>query len=176
MRASFSRWAAVVGGAMQIRMRSGDTELACDWASYALIRDNVEHFLERGGPAQQFSALHAIERAIDDGVSLVPAAKLRGEVLRAWCSLWKVGVGDAAISLRTRALMTGAAPSDIRGTLVARQAGWELPVRGTTGPVPLVAWLFLHTVLALTDRSVDGDVLEIRRVVDAPFSPRNLAP
>ncbi|MDF3066990.1 MAG: hypothetical protein K0R38_2591 [Polyangiaceae bacterium] len=158
---------------MQILMRSADTELACDWASYALIRDNVEHFLERGGATQQFSALHAIEHAIDEGANLVPAAKLRGEVLRAWCFLWGLALPDAAISLRTRALMTGALPSDIRGTLIARHAGWELPVSGATGPVPQVAWLFLHTVLTLTDRSVDGDLLEVRRVADVEPSRRS---
>lgn len=160
---------------MRLLIRSSEAARACDWTDYALLRDNVQHFLEKGGVTDRFAALHGIERAVDEGAALVPAAKLRGEVLRAWCSLWQVQLTDAAISLRTRALMTGALGSSVRGTLVARQAGWPLPVGLEAGRVPEAAWHFVEGVLSLTDTAVDGDVLEVRRVRDEAAESKAVA-
>jgi hypothetical protein len=53
---------------------------------------------------------------------------LRGEVLRAWNALSRLPLDRAAVSIRTRAILTGSAntpPS--RGTVLAEQVGWELP-------------------------------------------------
>jgi hypothetical protein len=138
----------------------------CDWQSFALLRDNVQHFLESGEPSSRFQALHGIELAVDEGSYVVDAARLRGEVLRAWVALWKVRLDSAAISLRTRAILTGnSEPPECRGTLGARHAGWDLPLAGAAEqPVPQVARRFIRTVLALTDTAVDGDVLEVRCV------------
>lgn len=138
----------------------------CDWESYALLRDNVQHFLEQGEPSWRFPALHGLERAVDEGALTVDASRLRGEVLRAWCTLWKIRVDGAAISLRTRAILTGNAelPSS-RGTLAAHHAGWELPLEADAEtPIPRAARRFIQTVLALTDTAVDGDTLEVRCV------------
>jgi hypothetical protein len=136
----------------------------CAWHSYALLRDNVQHYLERGEPDGRFPALHGIECAVDNGQHLIDASRLRGEVLRAWSALWKMKLERAAISLRTRALLTGNShlPA-IRGTVAAQQAGWELPVQGSDEtPIPRAAQEFIRTVLLLTDTAVDGDMLEVR--------------
>jgi hypothetical protein len=135
----------------------------CDWESYALLRDNVQHFLEGGEPSVRFPALHAIERAVDNGQETIDAARLRGEVLLAWCSLWNIELEHAAISLRTRAFLTGGAPqAEVRGTLSARSAGWPLPLRGRPqAPIPGVAWRFILTVLTLTETAVDGDTIDV---------------
>lgn len=147
----------------------------CDWQSFALLRDNVQHFLENGEPTSRFQALHGIELAVDEGSYVVDAARLRGEVLRAWVALWKVRLESAAISLRTRAILTGnSEPPECRGTVGARHAGWELPITGAAEqPVPQVARRFIRTVLALTDTAVDGDVLEVRCV--EPYAARGRA-
>lgn len=136
----------------------------CDWESYALLRDNVQHYLEGGEPSWRFPALHGIESAVDEGARVIDASRLRGEILRAWCALWKVHLDGAAISLRTRAILTrNAQPPDSRGTLAARQAGWDLPLHADAEtPIPRVARRFIQTVLVLTDSSVDGDTLEVR--------------
>jgi hypothetical protein len=138
---------------------------ACDWSAYALLRDNVQHFIERGEPSERFAALHGIERAVDDGGCFVDAARLRGEALRAWYALRGVPLNEAAVSLRTRAILAGSteAPA-VRGTVRAQQVGWELPVESNEAtPVAHAAKRFITAVLALTDRAVDGDRLEIRR-------------
>lgn len=138
----------------------------CDWKSYALLRDNVQHFLEQGEPSWRFPALHALERAVDHGVLTVDASRLRGEVLRAWCALWKIHVDDAAISLRTRSILTGNAEiPESRGTVAARHAGWDLPVvADAQTPIPRAARHFIQTVLTLTETAVDGDTVEVRCV------------
>jgi len=135
----------------------------CDWESFALLRDNAQHYIEGGAPSGRFAAMHEIERAVDEGERIVDASRLRGEVLRAWSALWKVPLKEAAISLRTRAIMTGSAePPACRGTVPAEQVGWPLPVPGpTTCPVPRAAQSFIRAILSLTPAVVDGEQLRI---------------
>lgn len=135
----------------------------CDWESFALLRDNVQHYVEGGAPSARFAAMHEIERAVDEGERTVDASRLRGEVLRAWTALWKVPLAEAAISLRTRAIMTGSAePSPCRGTVPAQQVGWALPVQGhAASPVPRAGQSFIRAILALTPAVVDGEHLRI---------------
>lgn len=143
-----------------------------DWADFALLRDNVQHFLEAGEPGERFAALHSIEPVVEDGDGSINAARLRGEVLRAWCALWSVDLSDAAISLRTRAILTGVdeLPS-ARGTLPAKAAGWPLPVCNSRNePVPRGAGQFIQAVLDLTEAAVDGDILCLRRLGSRPIS------
>jgi hypothetical protein len=130
-----------------------------------LIRDTVQHFVERGEPNEYFAALHSIEGAVDGGSCTVEAARLRGEVLRAWYALWAVPLEDAAVSLRTRAILTRSADQPtVRGTVQARRAGWAHPVEARANiPVPVMAKRFVTAVLALTESAVDGEVLVIRR-------------
>lgn len=151
---------------MRLVIRNASGTRACDWESFALLRDNVQHFLEHGEPTARFSALHAIEPIVEVGAVRVDAARLRGEVLRAWCALWNVDLEDAAISLRTRAILTGVRElPEARGTLPARAAGWSLPVRGAARePVPRGAGPFIQAVLELTETAVDGDTLQVWRV------------
>jgi len=143
---------------------------ACDWSGYALLRDNVQHYLEAGEATERFAALHGIERAVDSGQCLVEAARLRGEVLRAWYALWAVPMDRAAVSRRTRAILIGSAERPTaQGTVRARQVGWELPVDpGESLRVPEAAKRFVTAVLALTELVVDGNRLEIRRYGAAP--------
>lgn len=143
---------------------------ACDWSGYALLRDNVQHFMEGGEPSERFVALHAIEAAVDSGRCRVEAARLRGEVLRAWYALCRVPFSDAAVSVRTRAILTGSAERPTaRGTVRASHTGWRLPgAGGDSAAVAESAKKFVATVLSLTERVVDGDTLEVRRHGAAP--------
>jgi hypothetical protein len=158
------------GGAVKLLLVGRAGSRACDWSGYALLRDNVQHYLEAGEPTERFTALHGIERAVDSGQCLVDAARLRGEVLRAWYALWAVPMDRAAVSLRTRAILVGSAelPS-ARGTVSAQQVGWELPVDPDGSlRVAEAAKRFVTAVLAVTERVVDGNRLEIRRYGAAP--------
>src|SRR6187401_970087 len=148
---------------MQLTLTGRSGSLPCSWASYALIRDNVQHFIEHGSPSERFSSLHGIEQAVDFGHCFVDAARLRGEVIRALYALKLVPMSEAAVSIRTRALLTGAAerPRD-RGTVRARNLGWRLPVAAPSDrDVAESGASFLNAVLELTASSVDGDTVEI---------------
>lgn len=151
-----------------IKGRAGSR--VCDWNSYALFRDNVQHFVEQGEPSVDFQALHAIERAVDTGRGWIDAPKLRGELFRAWHALSKVSLDEAAVSIRSRAILTGSLDEPMaRGTVSARQVGWELPVQGKGNVQVLVAaGPFVMAILALTERASDGDRLEIRREGEPP--------
>lgn len=138
---------------------------ACDWSGYALLRDNVQHFIEEGTPTPRFAALHEIETAVDAGRCSVDAARLRNEVLRAWYMLWAVPLVRAAVSLRTRAILTGSDEvPPVDGTVCAERAGWQLPVDSAgSEPVAGAAKRFVAVVLSVTDQAGKGDVVEVRR-------------
>ena len=148
---------------MKLKFRGRAGSLSCDWETFALLRDNVEHYIEHGAPSRRFPALHAIEDAVDRGSMLIDAAALRGEVLNAWYALWKVPVQQAAVSLRTRAIMTNSPDRPlVRGTIRALDVGWELPVHtAASEPVSQAAQPFIEAVLAVTASTVDGDKLEV---------------
>lgn len=155
---------------MQLVLIGSAASCVCEWRDYALLRDNIQHFIERGSPSERFAALHAIEAAVDVGSCEVDAARLRGETLRAWYALWHVRIADAAVSMRTRAILTGSSgqPS-IRGTQSARSLGWPLPVAAASSTrVSEAARRFVSAVLRVTEHAVDGDMLEIRRSGQAP--------
>jgi hypothetical protein len=148
---------------MQLTLTGRSGSLACTWESYALIHDNVQHFIEGGAPSQRFSALHCIEQAVDSGRCSVDARLLRGEVIRALYALGRVQMRDAAVSLRTRALLTGSAqrPS-LRGTVRARNMGWRLPVQAPPNDAIAESGAeFLSAVLTLTESALAGDALVI---------------
>lgn len=136
-----------------------------DWSGYALVRDNIQHFIEGGEPSERFAALHTIERAVDEGRAIVPAARLRGEVLRAWYALANLPLDDAAVSLRTRAIVTGSADRPTAtGTIPANRVGWPLPGPELgCGSVADQAAYFIASVLSLTEQAIDGDTIEVRR-------------
>jgi len=142
----------------------------CDWASYALLRDNVQHFLERGAGQERFSALHAFEKAVDVGDERIDASRLRGEVLRAWSALRRKTCAEAAVSARTLAIMTNSPETpDASETLSARSAACDLPLSvAPETPIVHAANAFVSAVLALTATARVGDWLEVRRLGEPP--------
>jgi hypothetical protein len=150
---------------MQLAIRSAHGTVKTHWSDYALLRDNVQHYLENGAPSERFAALHGIERAVDGHFAVLDAARLRGEVLGAWFALKKLDLESSAVSLRTHLILSGSVPPPhATGTLLATRAGWELPVTAgreqALGEVlrPLVA-----AVLAVTETAVDGDKVVVSR-------------
>ena len=136
----------------------------CDWGSYALLRDNVQHFIEGGRRSGRFRALHQVATAVDHGACTVNAVRLRLEVLKAWAALWQVRLASAAVSCRTRAIREGAPlPSEEAVTQPVGRRAELLPVSGSRNTrVPLAARGFMAAVLSLTRAATAGDTLEIR--------------
>jgi hypothetical protein len=155
---------------MHLVFLAGEQRYSCGWSSYALLRDNVQHFAEHGTASERFAALHGLEQAVTSGHSSVEASRLRGEVLGATFVLGGVVMDDAAISLRTRAIMTASAClPEVRGTVQASQVGWELPVAADSSSNLLEhAKPFIRAVLAVTAAAVDGDAVQVWREGDPP--------
>jgi hypothetical protein len=128
-----------------------------------LIRDNVQHLVENGIPSERFAALHEIESAVDGETCIVPAARLRAEVEQAWRALRGLRLRQAAVSLRTRAIMTNCPEKpNVRGTAPARQTGWELPVQAD-GAVEVcsAARSFFEAVSEVTASAAGGEHVTI---------------
>ncbi len=148
---------------MKISIKSSCGEARVDWADYALLRDNIQHFIEAGKPSESYAAIHAIERAVDDGRVAVDATRLRSELLGACYKLRRLDLRDCAVSLRTRALVTGcAALPERRGTARARLAGWRLPTREQSGSLIRQLEPLISIVLTMTRSAVDGDRIAFR--------------
>ncbi len=150
---------------MKLLLRNSQQEGHVEWSQYALLRDNVQHYLEFGEPRNSFTALHTVERAVDGERRRVRAQELRHEVQHAWEALAGVTLEESAVSLRTRAIMTGCdrAPQ-VRGTVVARLAGWELPVQGLARqPLRDLMRDFVEVVLSLTENAGREDDLMVER-------------
>jgi hypothetical protein len=149
---------------MKLVFRGARGAVWTSWSDYALLRDNVQHYVERGVPSERFAALHAIERAVDGRVELLDAARLRGEVLSGCDALGELALSDSAVSLRTRALLSGSQIPPVRGTVLAAKAGWEPAV--SDAPDQRIVQLlhgFVAAVLSITQHAVDGDKLLVVR-------------
>lgn len=144
---------------MDLRISGPTCSRSCTWNCYALIRDNVQHLLENGVPSERFAALHAIESAVDGETCIVSAAQLRAEVEGAWHALRGLRLRQAAVSLRTRAIMTNCPEKPgVRGTAPARQTGWELPVRvDEAEEVCSAARSFFEAVAEVTATASSGE-------------------
>ena len=137
---------------MKLVLSSSKGTHQCAWAAFALIRDNVQHYLEHGQPGR-FVALHQLENAVDNGSCLVDGARLRSEVLKAVYALSDIALSDAAVSLRSYAILTGSSQPAVRGTVNARAVGWRLPVQASEfASVTSAAHAFVKCVLDLTRR------------------------
>jgi hypothetical protein len=160
---------------MKLIVKGREGRRVVDWESYALLRDNVQHFIEQGEPNGRFPALHGIEEAVDSGQYIADAARLRGEVLRAMVALRLIPLGAAALTLRTRAIMLGSAERPASSpTVPAHDAYWTLPISGSSiAPIPRAARTFIEAVLAVTETVEDGELLQIRRAGDAPAFARH---
>lgn len=154
---------------IMFRTRNGTQRL--EWAHYALLRDNVQHYLESGPGHTCFTALHSVERAVDGDVRYVRALDLRREVQRAWGALANLPLAESAVSLRTRALLAGEGVTPfVKGTFSAKATGWPLPVTGDESR-PLRAYIgdFVETLLLLTDLVSPLDGMCVARAdLDAP--------
>jgi hypothetical protein len=153
---------------MQLVFQSPNGSKYVDWSQYALLRDNVQHYLESGPGQTSFTALHAVERAVDGDVAPLPALELRRELQRAWTALASMPLAESAVSLRTRAILCGFALPPVRGTFKARLSGWSLPVEGDAGdPLRKHLGTFVESVLALTDGVSAHDRVLVCRVDSA---------
>jgi hypothetical protein len=151
---------------MKLTFAGKDGAGLCDWDSFALFRDNVQHYIEGGVKGSRFSTLHAIAEAVDGGSCAVDAVRLRIEVLRAWEALWPVELENAAVSTRTEAVRRGK-PLPVSDSTTSRrdEAAVRLPaVRYPEQPLPRAAQAFVSTVLSLTKAATAGDQLQVRRI------------
>ncbi len=143
-----------------------------EWAHYALLRDNVQHYLESGPGHASFKALHGLERAVDGEPKYLHALELRREIQLAWTALASLPLARSAISLRTRARLTGTGTPHVRGTFDAHAQGWSLPVEDDPHQALRdVVAPFVESLLVLTDLVSQVDDLCVTRVDVHPLEP-----
>ncbi|HEY4188609.1 MAG TPA: hypothetical protein VGP07_26300 [Polyangia bacterium] len=81
--------------------RHGDVEIP--WLTYALLRDNVQHHLERDHGA--FTLLHRVSEALGEAPVRLPAAQFNRELQTVREQLLELPIEDLAMATRTRALL-----------------------------------------------------------------------
>jgi hypothetical protein len=122
---------------MQLVFRSARGAVRVRWADYALSRDFVLEHLEQGHPSERFAALHSIGRAAEGRFEFVDAARLRGEILRAWSALRRFDFAESAVAPRSAAARDGSVQ-----TMLGR---------------------FIGAVMTITEHALDGDTLVVAR-------------
>ncbi|HEY2409242.1 MAG TPA: hypothetical protein VGI10_24725 [Polyangiaceae bacterium] len=135
-----------------------------DWVRFSLFRDNVQHHLEGGLPSSDYSELHSIALAIEGHDLSLSARQLRRQVLRARAALSELSGDEIAISIRTRAILTGARELPcVHGTVLASAVGWEpsLPEVWVKRFSQLCA-PFVNAVLDVTEAASAEDTVLVR--------------
>jgi hypothetical protein len=128
---------------MQLVFRTARAAVRVRWADYVLSRDFIQEHLERGHPSERFAALHTIGRADVGRIEIVDAARLRGEVLRAWSALRRFDFAESVVVPRTGSARDGC--------------------------VQAMLGRFIGGVMAITEHALDGDTLLVARE-EAPQS------
>jgi hypothetical protein len=134
------------------------------WIAYALLRDNVQHYLEKGRPSSAFEATHSIADALGGGRVVLPARTLRAELERARAALAGRAISDLAIGPRTRGVIDRTWPPPNAGdtTLLgddrSKVVPWISPAAATLDHVfgPLI-----RSLLEITQECGEADVVEV---------------
>jgi hypothetical protein len=134
------------------------------WIVYALLRDNVQHYLEAGESASEFRAIRAIGDALAHGEVKVSARRLHAEVVRVTPLLTRP-LADLAISTRTRAACMLELPlPDTSSTALASSIGWQPPL--PTADAKTLGDVFGSLVQELLRITENADVEEQVTVLD----------
>ena len=102
--------------------------LEARWIVYALLRDNVQHYLEGGSPSEKFAEIHQISEALVQDRIRVNAARLRSQLEQAKVALFDRPAADIALSGRTRAVLSADWPPKTLETTVAGKAELSIPM------------------------------------------------
>lgn len=114
---------------MNVVFVSSLSSFAAPYPTVLLLRDNIQHHLQNGRPEPGYPQIHAIaDRMVLENES-PSASELWDEFSLALAGIDKIEVAALAMSIRTQALITGAdAIPAIRGTVLVRQSGWQVPM------------------------------------------------
>lgn len=150
---------------MSLCFSSPRGEVEQRWIVYALLRDNVQHHLERGTQTPEFQELHRVAEALGGRRVTLNALRLRRELEKAQASLSGRPIEQLAVSAHTRAAINGVWPPDLEATTVvgpdARTIGWLRPemrnLDQAFGPL-------IRRLLELTEDARDEDSIEVTDV------------
>ena len=83
-----------------------DSSLSCTGIAVGLLRDNVAHFLERGGSGLRFRRLHALADVPWRTAPLhLEPKEFRLELMAGWAGVWQVPTRELVMGLKTRSLL-----------------------------------------------------------------------
>ena len=133
------------------------------WIVYAMLRDNVQHYLEGGEPTGEFEALHSIAEVLGGKKLSVPARRLHEELVRAKATLACRPLSDLAISLRTRSVLSFKWPPPERAeTILVSEWGGSVPMlNDTVRSMDDVFGHFVDALLQITEGASASDVVEV---------------
>ena len=134
------------------------------WIVYALLRDNVQHYLEGGTPTEEFASVHGITEALGGKAVTVGAQALRRELVRAREEISDRPVSELAVSVRTLAVINLLwPPPEKRETMLLSACGRDIPFIDITGGKTMndVFGLLLDELIQITKNASIDDIVEI---------------
>lgn len=114
---------------MEVMIFNQIRTLRCDGVACALLRDNVQHYLENGVPSGKYWAIHALaDTRWTRAAETLNPQMLASELDTVWPCLRDLPIESLAISIRTRAVLTNCpVPPEVRGTCLHRLTRWPVP-------------------------------------------------
>ncbi len=123
-------FARAVSFELSLRLTSRcSTNLVCDYGLCGLLRDNVQHHLEKPLGAGRYALLHDLVDAVWEGSLSISAGRFRGEVARAWAGLAELPICGLAVGSRTHAALSGDSEPLHNSTFLLRYSDWAVPSR-----------------------------------------------
>lgn len=133
------------------------------WIVYALLRDNVQHHIEHSSPDPRVSVIHAIAGALGKDQLELDAIQLRDALLLVRQEVLTKGIEELAVSVRTRAVSTGAyPPPSSTETALVNSMEWSPPFQ-LQGAKTLddVLGSFVDELLQVIGPPTEGDTVKI---------------
>jgi hypothetical protein len=156
--------ASAIQKGMSLTFSGPGGTVECRWIAYALLRDNVLHYLEGGTPSGRFAALHGISLALGSSSVKVLASELGRELSRAR-SLCDRPIDDLALSARTFAVIAHTwPPPAARETKLASEFG---TIPGFASGAKTLGDVFGGLIDELITVSSGGDASAAVEVIDS---------
>ena len=134
------------------------------WIIYALMRDNIQHYLEQGSASGEFEAIHLVDNVLGGQAVHLDAQRLRAELWRAQAGLAARPISDLAVSAKTLAVVEGTWPvqrqpsTTLAKDSLATLVPWLSP---DTRTLDQVFGNLIRSLLSITSDAGPRDVVEV---------------
>lgn len=131
------------------------------WLAYALLRDNIVHYLAKG--PDEYPCIREAAMALGGKTVTVPARALRAEIEAAQDALLSRPIEELAVSIRTRAMLMleWPLPPQALETSLAAEMGWSSPLLQGAKTLDDVFGYVVRGLLAITENAKEDSRVQV---------------